>query len=183
MPRIVPVAIPDQRPRSENIGTCGGVVFLSMCGGGEFDLPEIELRAYGLIELFGSVEDFRTALAAEMIEVVKLEAGDAEFSAFREKAGGAVRLSEQNAAVLKAVLTYDAAYDWEAEPPLAAREGYRLKFRTRGKVVVLDIFPASRGATALGAGGVARWARFEFGHATVAAIITGHFPGGVGGEN
>lgn len=139
--------------------------------------PEAEQPAHGLIELFGSEENFRSALAAEMIEVVELQPVDAELSTFGERAGGAVRLPEQDAAVLKAVLTYDAAYDWQAERPLRTREGFRLKFRTRGKVVALDIFPATRGAAAPNAGPVTRWARFDFGHPTVAATIAAHFPG------
>jgi hypothetical protein len=82
--------------------------------GGVSEASELDYPADGLIDLFGSVEDYRTALAATKVEIVALRPVVDEFVTPSENAERAVTLREEDASILKAVLTYDPAYDWTA---------------------------------------------------------------------
>jgi hypothetical protein len=138
----------------------------------------------GLIDLFGSAENYGSAVSADRVEIIVLKGrikGSADVSSYDEVAG--FTLSDEDAATLRATLTCDATYDWREEflddPDEAPTYSFRVKLRSAKQEVVVDL-SMSRGIARVAQNGreVAKQ-RFEFGYETVASLLDRLFPRGV----
>lgn len=107
-----------------------------MCGCRLFEPPG---TALGLIDLYGSVADFETALAARQLEVAELSERTDLFKPATAR-NQAVQLPPADAALLRGWLTFDASYLWgdDFEWP-AFSQGVRVTFYDAGKVVRMDL--------------------------------------------
>lgn len=149
-----------------------------VCGG-----PFEPLRAVdGLIELFGSTDNYASALAAERIELVVLQSRKAvlgEPLGYKELGG--ISLAADEAAVMRAAVTSDTAYDWrEVQSDDDAPEyAFRVKLRSRDRVVIVDLSMAPMTARVVVAGREVARQSFAFGYETVVPLLERHFPGGV----
>ncbi len=99
------------------------------------------------------------------------------FTTPTEKTTSAVTLPDSDAALIRAVLTYDAAYEWKAASPVTSRDGYRVKFKAGQRVASLDLFLSAGCARAPSLNRVPRSARFASCRSTIVSIINRHFPG------
>lgn len=138
--------------------------------------PEI----HGLIDLFGGPENYAAALAAERVEVIVLQPVKSDDTTRYDELSG-FPLSDEDAAILRAVLTSDGTYDWsEGYPDFDDPEySFRVKLRSRGRVVTVDL-SMSEGIARVVIGGreVARQ-HFTFGYDTIASLLERHFPNSV----
>ena len=147
---------------------CGGVI--------DFSVP----FACGLIDLFGSADEFRTALAADTVVLVELKPTDDLWTAGEEISATAIEVSAVDAATLRAALTYDATYNWQPELYEVSQYGIRVKFAGAGKTVAVDLCIAGHTARGTKTGGENSVADFEFGFPNVAAVVARYFPRAVG---
>jgi hypothetical protein len=147
-------------PRLNVVFFCGGV----------FDYEEPRVPVYGLIDLFGSVDDFRVALAADTVEVVELKPSRTGAPA-EEYVESAVTLSAIDSAVVRAILTYDASYSWRDGSDSDTQYAFRVKLRKAGRVVTVDLSLSSRTARVVKAGSVVASSSIEFGYEFLAAVI------------
>jgi hypothetical protein len=127
-------------------GSVGTIVFVGFVCGGVWIEPR-ETAALGLIDLFGSVANFETALAARRLEVAELGPRTDPAIPATER-GPAVRLSPDDAARLRHWLTSDASYLWGEDYECHAfSHGVRVTFYHAGKIVKQDLHPAEGVAT------------------------------------
>jgi hypothetical protein len=143
---------------------CGGVI--------EYSVPP----ASGLIDLFGSTDDFESALAAGRIILVELGSAASPWISGEEIAETAMEVSPVDAAILRAALTYDATYNWLQEPDDGPQYGMRVRFVGASKTIALDLCLPCRTARRTRADVETLAANFEFGFPNVAAVIARYFP-------
>lgn len=94
----------------------------------------------GLIELFGGEAVFRAVWGAQRVEIVKLKLDSLtgpNAPVYTE--AGSVVLSSEDAAALQTRATLDGSYGWEDFPECLPVYGFRFKFRSKERVVVLDL--------------------------------------------
>jgi hypothetical protein len=161
---------------------CGGargnrILFFGGCVG--FEEPPPPRAVDGLIDLFGSTENYVSAISADRVEIFVLKARNTdsgEVGGYDELAG--FPLADDDAAILCATLTCDATYDWREQyfDDDTPDYSFRVKLRSREQVVSVDL-SMSRGVARVMIDGreVARQS-FAFGYETVAALLENHFP-------
>lgn len=94
----------------------------------------------GLIELFGGAEHFKAVLAAQRIEIVKLKPGSLLGpNAPEYTEDGMAVVTGEDAAALQARVTLDGSYEWSDFPECLPVYGFRFKFRSKERVVVIDL--------------------------------------------
>ncbi len=148
VPSVPLPPLPAAKPIEEFLPAHGGpppvvssvMVALVLNCGGAFD-AEVP-PALGLIDLFGSIANFETALAARRVEVALLGPRIEPFTPVVDQTP-ARRLAPADAARLRDWLTSDASYRWgqAVEWPVFSR-GVRVSFYFAGKTANIDLYPA-----------------------------------------
>lgn len=139
----------------------------------------------GLIELFGSRENYALALAAERIELTLLKAKPAATSSpenYLEIAESA--LSPADMGTLIGTLTSDATYDWREEyyffEPPAPVYRFRVKFWSGHEVVMLDLSLRDTWTRVVKNGREVAGQSFVNGRQAIESLLERHFPDDVG---
>ncbi len=150
--------------------SCGGVI--------EFEEPS----PFGLIDLFGSIDELRHVLAADSVEVVELKPSADYFSPAPEHADRKVTLPPADAEALRTVLCTDGSFDWENTTTPESGANFRVKFEKDGRVLSLDLFLPTRCVRLTASPARVAPGSLKFGYPVAAEIIKRHFPGAIPGE-
>lgn len=143
LPPLPPPPVVELGPRRPPVPptiTVPPIVHFPLICGGVIDVEDIP--PLGLIDLFGSVAAFETALAATRIELVELQPKTDWSEPAREKPASPIALDANDRALLRRFLTTDASFAWgklSSHYP-DFRGGIRVRLKHVGQVVTIDLF-------------------------------------------
>ncbi len=173
-----------ERPPAKAEPSCSWDLQLPFVCGGNIEWILGDAPALGLIELFGSVEDFALALEADTVELVELwpMSDPAARGVERTARRSAVTITPEDAAALRGALTADESYHWDHGTDWVAEHNLRIKFKKGARSVALDISLAERSARTAQGDAARMTGNFKFGYAAIAQVLKRYIPDMVSDE-
>lgn len=141
--------------------------------------PQIEARTIdGLIDLYGSAENFGIAFSAEHVTLLRItKKRDAEGRPKDFIENKEVALTADDAMALRSILTSDATYNWKEGYDCVPSYGFRVKFQHKTKTINVDLCFLCRTLRVASDGNEIAENNFEFGYESLIKIIDRYFPG------